>query len=407
MSKIKILTISPDTHGVGKYRILDPYKFIGDNFSDEIHIDISYDVPNNDKSFIGYDIVIFHSFIHKTTHEENISRIKWLRKEGIKVIMDIDDYWLVDQTHPIYRHIKESKLPEKKVEMLKMVDYVTTTTEIFAKTIQKRLNLNNVLVFPNAINEEDPQFIPNPTKSEKIRFGYLGGSSHLYDVKLMAEGIKSTYQNFKDKTQFVLCGFDLRGSVTEIQRDGTKKVRDITPLETVWYKYENIFTDNYNAIDLDYKKFLFKFAKENVNDLDKPYRRFWTENITKYAFNYNNFEISLAPLVGSEFNSNKSQLKIIEAGFHKKAIIASDVDPYTIDLISSVENGVYNNKGNSLLVNPNRNHKDWGKHMKRLIENPNLIEDLGNKLYDTVKDKYSLKNVCKDRVQFFKTINNN
>ena len=28
----------------------------------------------------------------------------------------------------------------------------------------------------------------------------------------------------------------------------------------------------------------------------------------------------------------------------------------------------------------------------------------GNKLYETVKDKYSLPNVCNDRTQFFKSI---
>jgi hypothetical protein len=42
--------------------------------------------------------------------------------------------------------------------------------------------------------------------------------------------------------------------------------------------------------------------------------------------------------------------------------------------------------------------------MKRLVDNPNMIEDLGNRLYESVKDKYSLKNVSADRVQFFKTI---
>jgi glycosyltransferase involved in cell wall biosynthesis len=69
-----------------------------------------------------------------------------------------------------------------------------------------------------------------------------------------------------------------------------------------------------------------------------------------------------------------------------------------------MDNGQLNNNGNALLVDPNRNHKDWAKNMKRLIENPNMIEDLGNRLYETVKDKYSLKNVCNDRVQFFKSI---
>jgi len=110
--------------------------------------------------------------------------------------------------------------------------------------------------------------------------------------------------------------------------------------------------------------------------------------------------------VESEFNANKSQLKVIEAGFHKKAIIASETKPYTLDLVSALDNGVLNNRGNALLVNPNRNHKDWGKHMKKLVDNPNMIEDLGNRLYETVKDTYSLKKVCKDRVEFLKSIIN-
>ncbi len=37
MSKIRILAIPPDTHGVGKYRILDPYKFIGDHYEYELN----------------------------------------------------------------------------------------------------------------------------------------------------------------------------------------------------------------------------------------------------------------------------------------------------------------------------------------------------------------------------------
>ena len=116
--------------------------------------------------------------------------------------------------------------------------------------------------------------------------------------------------------------------------------------------------------------------------------------------------MSLAPLVESHFNSCKSQLKVIEAGFHKKAIIASEAMPYTLDLISAVNEGKFNDAGNALLVSPRKNHKDWAKHMKRLIDNPNMIEDLGNRLYETVKDKYSLKTVCNNRVQFFKSIVN-
>ena len=410
MSKIRILAIPSDVHGVGKFRILDPYKFIGENHTDDVHVDISFDVPNDNNFFINYDIVVFHSFIHKTSHDINVERVKWLKTNGIKVIMDIDDMWFVDQRHPMYYQIKVNKVGEKKVELLKLVDYVTTTTPIFADTIKKKLGVSNVQVFPNAVNEDEPQFKSSPIKSDKVRFGWLGGSSHLHDLELISGGISTTLNSFKEKVQFVLCGFDLRGNVTQMDKvTGKQTQRPIQPLETVWSKYEQFFTDNYKSLSEEYKNYLLTFVNGNFNDENEPYRRRWTMEINKYATNYNYFDVSLAPLLETEFNSNKSQLKIIEAGFHKKPVIASDVKPFNLDLISAVDSGSseFNNKGNSLIVPPSKNHKLWAKHMKRLIENPNMIEDLGNRLYETVKDKYSLKNVSNNRVQFFKTIINN
>jgi glycosyltransferase involved in cell wall biosynthesis len=408
MSKIKILAIPSDKHGVGKFRMMDPYKFIGDNYADEVHVDITYNAEDKDEYFLNYDIVVFHSFIHQTTHDSNINRIKWLKSKGIKVVMDIDDLWFVDQRHPMYLQIKNSGIGEMKTTMMKLVDAVSTTTPIFAQTIKERLGVKNVVIFPNAVNDEEPQFKPNPTKSDKVRFGWLGGSSHLFDIELMADGISTIHQSLKDRVQFVLCGFDTRGSVTEIDsQTKQQRQRPIRPTETVWYKYEKYFTNDYKALDEEYVKYLNTFVEMPFDDENKPYRRRWTKDINTYAMNYNNFDISLAPLVESLFNANKSQLKVIEAGFHKKAIIASETDPYTLDLVSAIDNGNFNSNGNSLLVNPKRNHKEWAKHMKRLVENPNMIEDLGNRLYETVKDKYSLRNVCKDRVEFFKSIINN
>jgi glycosyltransferase involved in cell wall biosynthesis len=408
MSKIRILAIPSDQHGVGKFRILDPYKYIAENHSDEIHVDIAFNVENKDESFLNYDVVVLHSFIHQLPHEENIKRINWLKSKGIKVVVDIDDLWSVDQRHPMFKQIKDNKIPEKKVELLRLADYVTTTTPIFAHTIKTKLGVKNVEIFPNAVNPDEPQFQPKPTKSDKVRFGWLGGSSHLYDIELMSSGISSIHNSHKHKVQFVLCGFDLRGTINEIDKEGKTRKRNILPFETIWFRYENMFTDKYKVIDEEYRNYLLKFSDVPFDDSEKPYIRKWTQEINKYAHNYNSFDVSLAPLVDTEFNNNKSQLKIIEAGFHKKALIASDVKPYTLDLITAIDSGSseFNNKGNSLLVPPSKNHKLWSKHMKRLIENPNMIEDMGNRLYETVKDKYSLKNVSKDRVEFFKTIIN-
>ena len=406
MSKIRILAIPSDKHGVGKFRMMDPFVFISDKHSEDVHVDISYNAEDRDDYFLNYDIVVFHTFIHQTNHEHNIKRINWLKSKGIITIMDIDDLWFVDQRHPMYMAIKMNKVGEMKIDMLKTVDYVSTTTSIFAQTIKDKLKVSNVVVFPNAVNEDEPQFQNKSIKSDKVRFGWLGGSSHLHDLELMSNGISSTYNLFKDKVQFVLCGFDTRGTVTVIDQEGKQQQRPIQPTETVWYKYEGFFTDNFKVLSPEYKNYLGTFTQGDYNDIDEPYRRRWTKDINSYATNYNTFDVSLAPLVDSVFNANKSQLKVIEAGFHKKALIASDTDPFTLDLISAVDEGKFNDKGNALLVGTKKNHKDWARHMKRLVENPNMIEDLGNRLYETVKDTYSLKKVCQDRVEFFKSIIN-
>jgi glycosyltransferase involved in cell wall biosynthesis len=99
----------------------------------------------------------------------------------------------------------------------------------------------------------------------------------------------------------------------------------------------------------------------------------------------------------------KSQLKVIEAGFYKKAIIASNVGPYTIDLKHSLKDGKFTD-GNALLVDEARNHSDWAKYVKKLVDNPNMITDLGERLYETVKDKYDLNRVTKTRRDFYKSL---
>ena len=407
MSKIRVLATPSDTHGVGKYRIIDPFTYIKNKFTDEFYVDINSEIPVSDLFFKKYDIVFFHSFIHKTTHEDNINRIKWLQKNNIKTIMDIDDYWAVDQRHPMFRHINEMGINKKKIEMLQLVDFVTTTTPYFADTIKKKLQVKNIHVFPNAIDPEESQFIPNKTQSDRTRFGWLGGSSHLYDLELLKNGIARILDNHKDSVQFVLCGFDTRGSIQMYDKTTKKNtIRQIKPEETVWFKYEHIFTNNFKFINEDYKRFLLQFVDAPYNN-NQSYIRRWTRDINTYATNYNHFDVSLAPLVDTVFNNNKSELKIIESGFHRKPVIASDIIPYKGVLKNAFEQGKFIPDGNALLIPPNKNHKLWDICMKTFINNPNFIKDLGERLYETVKDKYSLPNVCKDRVEFIKVIINN
>jgi hypothetical protein len=182
------------------------------------------------------------------------------------------------------------------------------------------------------------------------------------------DGTMNKLSQLKDKFSLYLCGFDVRGSVTEInQQTGEQKQRDIKPEETVWSRYEEIFTDNYKLVDPKHKDFLMEFREDEfISDTLPFYNRVWTKPINTYASNYRLFDVSLAPIKNHIFNRVKSQLKVIEAGFYKKAIIASNVGPYTVDLKHALNNGEFTD-GNALLVNEVKNHSDWAKYMKKLI----------------------------------------
>ena len=402
MSKINVLVVPSDRTGVGKFRSVDPHVFLQNLYPDDFHIDIIYDVPMNNMEFWKkYQIIAFHRSI-TPDFEASHELIQKLNGLGIVTIDDMDDYWMPTKEHPIHDVIRFNKINEKITANLKVAKYVTTTTSIFADEIMK-LN-KNVVIFPNAINPNEPQFKEPTPESDKLRIGWLGGSSHLHDLQLLDQSFSKLTQ-YKDKLQYVLCGFDTRGSVTEINsQTGEHKKRDILPNETVWANYEKIFTQNYSTVSEDYKKYLNMFTADAYpNEMSEPYLRVWTKPVQSYAKNYSKFDVSLAPIKNHIFNRMKSQLKVIEAGFYKKAIIASNLGPYTIDLKHSLDHGNFVD-GNALLVDENRNHSDWAKFIEKLVKNPNMAKDMGERLYETVKDKYDLNVVTKARAEFYKSI---
>jgi glycosyltransferase involved in cell wall biosynthesis len=400
--KIKILVIPSDRTGVGKFRSIDPHIFLQKLYPDDFHIDIEFEPDFDDLNFWKqYQIVSFHRNIGPDM-DRSVEMVNKLNSMGIITVSDIDDYWLPGKEHPLHTLIVQNKINEKIVANLKSAKYVTTTTEIFASEISK-IN-KNVFVFPNAINPNEPQFKEPTEESDKIRVGWLGGSSHLHDLMLL-DGMVAKLSPVNDKLQYVVCGFDTRGVMTEInQQTGQQTQRPIQPHETVWYEYEKIFTNNYQIVSDDYKKYLLKFSQSDYpEDINESYRRVWTKPVTSYAKNYSKFDISLAPIKHHIFNKVKSQLKVIEAGFYKKALIASNFGPYTIDLTHCLKNGEFVD-GNALLVDEQRNHSDWAKYVKKLVDNPNMIKDMGERLYEHVSQRYDLNIVTKHRAEFYKSI---
>ena len=390
-----------DRTGVGKFRSVDPHVYLQNHYSDEFHVDIDYEPKIKDENYWKkYQIVHFHRVIGRD-YNSSPKIIKQLNDWGIVTICDIDDYWAPGKEHPAYELIKTNNLGAHIQENLKAARFVTTTTELFAQEIRK-IN-KNVFVLPNAVDPEEEQFKSVTEKSDKLRFGWLGGSSHLHDLMLI-DGTVSKLADFRNEFQMYVCGFDIRGNVTEINpQTGERKQRPIKPDETVWKKYEQIFTNNYKTISEDHYNFLMKYeVDKDYSDKDAFYHRVWTQPVTSYAKNYSKFDVSLAPIKDTMFNRMKSQLKVIEAGFYKKALIASDIGPYTIDLKHSLDKGEFTD-GNALLVDKYRNKSDWLNTLKSLLK-IQILFDLGERLYETVNGTYDMKTVTKNRVDIYKEL---
>lgn len=401
--KVKILVIPSDKGGgCSKFRSLDPHLHLVEMYPELFEVDVYYldTIPQDitlDKFLEPYDIIHIHK--HLDSNGEMINLMKFLDK---KVIVDVDDYYYLGDFHPMSITAKMEHWEKPVIKHLQLADMVTTTTPIYKNTLLK--HNKNVHVFPNAINPSEEQVQTQAKPSNKIRFGIICGSTHYHDLAIIKNITRQLPQNILNKIQFVLCGFDTNGTKTIINQEKGEVVRrPIQPTESVWYEYERMITDDYSIVSQTHKQFLEKFMPGAEDPFThESYVRCWTKDIKSYLTHYDNIDVLLVPLKECDFNKMKSQLKVIEAGFKHKAIIAQNFGPYTIDLKTAIsKGGGIDESGNALLVDSSKNHKLWAKYIKLLVEQPDLLKLLQENLYNTVKDTYHLDTVCTERAKTY------
>lgn len=390
--------------GVGFFRSTQPHKKLEEMYPDEFSVTIDMNPNWGDLDALKkYQLVHVHKGLFRNIGEFR-NALKFMRANGIVTVMDIDDHWRLHPHHPQYASMKAYNIDKEIIANIKLFDYVTTTTPLFAEEI-KRHN-KNVVVIPNAIDPTDERFQITKNPSDKLRFGLIMGSSHEYDVKLIEGLVAKLPKEILDKIQIVLCGFDIRGTVRHIDSNTREvKERPMKPIETVWYRYEKQITENYKIVSPEYQKFLMMFVPDSKfpNEETETYRRCWTKDMNHYYEHYKNVDVLLVPLEVTDFNKVKSQLKVIESCFSKTAIVASDFGPYQIDLKNAIEKGgTINKEGNAILIDEAKNHKDWAKTVKRLVENPDLVKMLQDNLYNDIHEKYDLKTITAQRAEFYK-----
>jgi glycosyltransferase involved in cell wall biosynthesis len=449
--KIRILFYNLDGAGVNYFRTLTPAMELERNHSDDFHVEINPELDLNDPNLIDYlktfHIIHYHrQFLPDTRKMLNLA--DELKKAGTTLIVDIDDYWHLHKKHPFYDVSVANKLYLPIIQNLKIADYVTTTSELFAEEIRKITGKDNVMVYYNSI---DPtwmkQFQNNwkPDPDGRVRITYMAGSSHMGDIeqlKGVVNYLKADYR-LKDKYKIIIAGWDTEGNTTdvkfnqefgvELQKRGLwttdivksinnsrgdvdaivklpndlkekyrnkvfdVKQRDIKSEESVYYFYEKILTDNHKIIDNpDYLQWLMNFERNVKYDDEGNFGRRWTQKANTYAQVLDETDVVIAPLADNEFNRMKSNLKQVECWTRKLPIICSDIPPYNVHG-RHMENCV-------LIPVKKDSYKDWQKNLKKLILDADLRKKLGEQLYEDFKEEYNLANVTKKRAEFYKSV---
>lgn len=297
----------------------------------------------SDATLMGFDLLWFNRLNGVADVFGQVDRLKRL---GLPYVVDFDDYWALPQEHILYKSYRDNDVTHKLVYLIKNAAHVIVTHEhLAAKTVP--LN-KNVTVVRNAIDPTQPQWETSTKVTEgHTVFGWCGGESHRPDLELLKPTLKKLHE--ENKTNLMLGGYSDTST---------------------WIEFATWFTN-----DKKYDKCLVKRGQD----------------VYSYGQLYDYMTTCLIPLRDSTFNRCKSELKMLEAGFKKKAVIVSNVMPYTYLITGS----------NCLAVNSD---KHWYKLMKRINDSKYLEQDLAGKLYEDVSVKYHINTQNLIREQIFRLI---
>jgi glycosyltransferase involved in cell wall biosynthesis len=256
----------------------------------------------------------------------------------------------------------------KEFDLTKVKNLVTT----------RRVSVSNHQAFSNFLKDNDVKLIldnddywilpsDNPAKE--------------WYKKVEADNIKNTIKiadEIWSPSKFL---------VKEMRKINKSAVYRLVP-NTV-YTEEKQWKDIQKDNPKDYKvRFGYLGANGHQKDLDEMGMTF--EDHELYCMNLMDkfFDVSLSPLKNSKFNRCKSELKVIEAGFTKTAIIASNVTPYK-EVIKHGETGI-------LCSTP----KEW----KEAVEGMTLGKAwrLAENLHEYCKKHYDLTDINKIRLEGLK-----
>ncbi len=317
---------------------------------------------------IDCDILIYNKFIATP-----VEVLKQEQAKGMKIIVDMDDMWELPAWHPNHKLWTESGSEKLCIEHMRMADVVTCTSLKLQERIREYNK--NTIVIPNAFPFGEGQYQPGAkNSSDKTRFIYAGGSTHLQDIEMLRGKFQKigTDPFITGNAEFILAGYE------------QAKKRMYASQADLKAQNNNYKTEPYHG-PYDTMK--------NVFSLTNNYRVIPTAPVTEYLNCYDHADVSLIPMVSNSWNSYKSVLKVLEAATRKIPCIVSAAEPYT-----SLRE--FENEGIMWVDKPDQ----WAKYIKWCIKNPQEVQNLGQKLYTWISEEYSLVTWNKTRKELFTSL---
>lgn len=250
---------------------------------------------------------------------EKLNELK--EKYNFKTVVDVDDYWILDEYHPLYKSYIDTNYEKEQIYHLLNADMVLTTNSYLHSEI---VPYNpNVHIVPNAIPKQG-QFVIERNTSPFTRLFWQGSMTHEADISLLYP-VTNNLAHISQKVKMVLAGFSQ---------------------DTEWHRMAHSYTAG------------FKHQYHLLEGL----------HITEYYNHYKEADVCLVPLLNTKFNRCKSNLKVLEAANLGLPVICSPVGPYldmpviyarkTEQWISSIER----------LVHSKKRQKDAGEKLKEFCD---------------------------------------
>lgn len=319
---MKILAWGNDT-GAKHWRLTDPFKYLS-RLGHDAYVS---DEEITRKACEWADILVVSSVVNK----DAIALLyEYQQEKKKKIVVDCDDYFQLNDDSPFQIEHEISDASEVIKRTMEVADLITVSTNRLAYHARE-LN-KNVAVLPNYMDMERWDLPKVHNTSDTIRIGWAGSMTHLNDLKSIAKPLKRICAEFP-QVRLIFIGEQRISSELEG-----------CPVECMLGVPFDVWPARLNGLQLD---------------------------------------IGLAPLLPTEFNKCKTNIKYLE---------------YAVAEVPGVYSPtVYEHKGFDpkfgLVADT---EEQWYNSIKHLIMYPQRRKEIADGSYSLVKRRYDLeKNVYK------------